>query len=148
MTRTIESTVRIQAPREDIWNVLADIQGIPKWVAIIADAEVEGELGEGATRHCTFADGGAIDERFTTWDEGKLQRYEITGDMPTSSLVSEWALDEEDGETTVVYRARFETGEDVPADAVADELGGTAEFLVQALKTYVETGEVLEPPKG
>lgn len=147
MTRTVESRVRIQASREDIWSVLADIQGIPKWAAPVSAAQVEGEPGEGATRHCTFADGGAIDERFTAWEEGELLRYEITGDMPTSSLVSEWSLDEEDGETTVVYRARFEPAEDVPAEAVADELGGTGEFLVQALKTYVETGEVLEPPK-
>lgn len=147
MTETVESNVRIQALREDVWSVLADIQGISKWAAPVTDAQVEGEPGEGATRHCTFADGGAIDERFITWKEGELQRYEITGDMPTTSLVSEWELTDEDDATLVTYRARFEPTEDVPAEAVAEELGGTGEFLLQALKTYVETGKVLEPPE-
>lgn len=148
MSETIETTIRIQAPREDVWRVLADIQGISTWAAPVTDATVDGEPGTGATRHCTFADGGAIDERFTAWEEGELQRYEITGDMPTRSLVSEWALDEEDGETTVAYRARFEPSKEAAAEAVAKELSGTGEFLLQALKTYVETGEVLEPPEA
>lgn len=147
MTDTIEAKARIQAPREDVWSVLADIEGISKWAAPVTEAKVDGTPGKGATRHCTFADGGAIDERFTTWKEGELQRYEITGDMPTASLISEWELTEDDGDTIVAYRATFEPTEGTPAEAVAEELGGTGEFLVQALKTYVETGKVLEPPE-
>ncbi len=148
MTETVESKVRIQASREDVWSVLADIQGISKWAAIIDEAQVEGAPGEGATRHCTFAGGGAIDERFTAWRENELQRYEITGDLPTSSLVSEWELSGEGNETIVTYRARFEAEAGTPTGAVAEQLGNTVEFLTQALKTYVETGTVLEPPEG
>lgn len=151
MTETIESKIRIQAPRDDVWGVLADVQGISKWAAPVSEAQVEGDPGEGATRHCTFADGGSIDERFTAWEDGRLRRYEITGDLPTSSLVSEWELSEEDGGTVVVYRAQFEPNEDVPAEAVAEELAGTGEFLTQALKTYGQgaraAGSVAEPPE-
>lgn len=147
MTETIEAETRIQASRDDVWEVLSDAGAISKWAAPVAESELEGEPGQGATRHCTFADGTAIDEEFTAWKEGELQRYEITGDMPTKSLVSEWRLEEADGETIVTYRARFTPAEGTPAEAVAEELGGTGEFLVQALETYVETGEVLEPPE-
>lgn len=148
MPETVESETRIQASRDDVWNVLSDVGGIHKWAAPVAEARLDGEPGEGARRHCTFADGTAIDEEFTAWKDGELQRYEITGDMPTESLTSEWRLEEADGETIVTYRAEFEPTEGTPAEAVAEELGGTGQFLVNALKTYVETGEVLEPPEN
>lgn len=147
MTETIESKVRVDASADDVWEVLADIEDISQWAAPVAEAQVDGEPGEGALRHCQFADGGEIDEQFTAWEEGQLQRYEIKGDLPTASLVSEWELEEGDEGVDVAYRAEFEPSEGTPAEAVREELGETGEFLVQALKTYVETGQVLEPPE-
>lgn len=147
MTETIEAETRIQASRDEVWEVLSDVGGISKWAAPVAEAQLDGEPGLGAKRHCTFADGTAIDEEFVAWEDGELQRYEITGDMPTDSLVSEWELEDEGGETIVTYRAQFEAAEGVPSEVVAEELGGTGEFLVRALKAYVETGEVLDPPE-
>lgn len=148
MTEHVERAIAIDASRDQVWTVLADIGAISNWASPVLSSEVDGEPGEGATRHCTLADGARIDERFVAWEEQELQRYEATGDVPAVAIVSEWCLDEgPDGQTVATYRASFDPGEETAVDEVRDELTEMAEHLVDALKVYIESGDVLEPPE-
>lgn len=144
-TITVRSTDTVQAPRDDVWTLLADLDGIQDWAAPVAQSDLQGEPGPGAVRRCTFQDGGSIEEKITTWDEGRTLEYQVQGDLPVEDAVSTWTLDDAGGQgVEVTYEMTFAAPE-AGADEVEEELQQTAEFLVQALKHRVETGEVLTP---
>lgn len=146
MMEKLAETIRIDASTEQVWSVLADIGSISTWAAPIEPAEVAGELGEGAARYCIFTDGRSIEETFLAWEDGRLQRSEIDGDVPGVEVVAEWCLAESQaGGTLVTYRARFETGRRRAIEEIRQELEGTNRSILEALKAYVETGTVPEP---
>lgn len=143
MTHNYVSTVRIEAPREQVWNVLADLGGISEWTALITESKADGEAGKGAVRHCTFPDGSHVQERFVAWEEGALMGYEITGDVPSGGVATEWSLAEDAGATTVTYTATLSDGSEAPAP-----FKQLVDLLLASLKTYVETGKVLALPEA
>lgn len=143
----IQADVEIDAPRETVWKRLADLGSIQGWAAPIADSECEGEPGLGAVRRCRFADGGEIEETITEWTEGEGLAYEIASENPVfDGARSAWRVDEAGEGTRVTYEMDVHPPEEATEEA-RTELSQTAEFLVQALKTNVETGEVLQPPE-
>ena len=77
MTR-FSTTVKISAPKETVWGVLADLGSISKWnPGVAASHSTSPETGgEGATRHCDLqnAKGGSIgylEERAFDWRDGE-----------------------------------------------------------------------------
>lgn len=143
----IQRDIEIEAPRDQVWKRLADLGSIQEWAAPIAQSECEGEPGPDAVRRCEFADGGAIEERITEWAEGEGLAYEIASEDPVfDGARSVWRVAGEGDATRVTYAMDIEPPAEV-AEQAEQELSQTAEFLLQALKTNVETGEVLQPPE-
>lgn len=143
-TLTVRSSSKVDADREDVWALLADLDGIADWAAPVARSDLEGEPGPGAVRRCTFQDGASIEEKITTWEEGETLEYQVQGDLPVQDAVSTWRLAESGAGVDVTYEMTFTAREDA-AEEVEAEMQGTADFLVRALKHRVETGGVLVP---
>ena len=63
MTR-VTSEIRIDAPREKVWDVIADLGSVSVWNPLLADSHYTSEAKEGleAARHCDFPDGGYVKE--------------------------------------------------------------------------------------
>ena len=144
--------IRIDAPREKVWAVLADLGGIYKWNPGVSHSRSTSESsgGEGATRHCDLANPkGYLEERAFDWRDGegfKIDIYE--SNLPIKRNVVEFTL-RPDGDGTIVsvapdYELKFG-----PIGALIDKLVAGRQLrrgmeeLLAGLKYHVETGELV-----
>ncbi len=144
--------IRIDAPREKVWEVLADLGGIHKWNPGVSHSHSTSESsgGEGATRHCDLSNpSGYLEERAFDWREGEGFKIDIfESSFPIERNVVEFTL-RADGDGTIVtvtpdYRLKFG-----PIGALLDRLILGRQLrkgmgnLLAGLKYHVETGELV-----
>ena len=142
---------RIDAPKDKVWEVLADIGGIYKWNPGVSHSYSTSEdgRGDGATRHCDLTRGGYLEERAADWHEAesfKIDVYETN--LPLRSNVVQFSVDA-DGDRTIVgiapeYRIKFGLLGLVMDRLVLPRLfkKGMKDMLA-GLKYHVETGELV-----
>ena len=80
----VQKTKLVDAPIEDVWQVVADHQGMTQWMPMIkhvdlVQANEAGEWGEGFERHCQFGP-DLLEEKIVHWDPPYGYAYMI-GDM-------------------------------------------------------------------
>ncbi len=153
---SIVTSVRIEAPKEKVWEVLSDLGSIYKWNPGIEHSYTTSDeaTGENATRQCDLPNGAFLRERATNWSEGEGFTIDV---YETSLPVKESFVDfraTADGEATVVnlkmdYKLKFG-----PIGALMDVAfagrqarNGMAELL-GGLKDYVETGKQANPSRA
>ncbi len=80
MVQVVEQ-MRVEAPSERVWALLADIGGVAEWNPTVDHAVTtsEGREGLGASRSCAVAGMGTLQETIVAWDEGREMFYEIEG---------------------------------------------------------------------
>jgi len=149
---TFTKETRIDAPRAEVWRVLADLASIEKWnpgvVKSYSTSDHPG--GEGATRHCDVTGMGGktafLEERAFDWREGegfKIDIYETN--LPIKSNVLTFTV-ADDGDATLVkispdYKLKFGL-----IGAMMDKLMVRGRFeqgmedMAAGLKRYVESG--------
>jgi len=68
--RTIELTRHIEAPRSDVWAVLADFPNIASWNGGVKKSFSTSDAtdGVGAKRHCDLSPMGALEETVKVWE--------------------------------------------------------------------------------
>ncbi len=148
-----EQTI-IDAPRERVWEVLAEIGAIERWNPGVKRSYATSPEpgGEGATRHCDLqrANGkpaGHLEERAFDWRELEGFRIEITeSSLPFRSAVVSFSLaDAERGTRVTVspdYSLRYgPLGSLLDIVAVRRQYAKGMRALLDGLKSYVETGE-------
>lgn len=149
------TSVRIDAPKERVWEVLADLGSIYKWNPGIAHSHTTSDkaMGENAMRQCDLANGGFLRERAFNWSEGEgftIEVYETS--LPLKESFVDFRATPE-GEATIVnlkmdYKLKFG-----PVGALMDAAfagrqarSGMADMLA-GLKDYVETGKQANPSR-
>lgn len=72
MTR-IKNEIHIDAPQEQVWDILADLGGIKNYNPSVTNSYyLPGEKrGIGAARHCDLKPFGSVEETAIQWDEGR-----------------------------------------------------------------------------
>ena len=155
MTR-FSTQVKINAPKEKVWAVLADLGNIHKWnpgvshsYSTSADTE-----GEGAMRHCELQNAkgasiGYLEERAFDWRDGEgftIDVYE--SNLPLKRNHVRFDLEPNADGTLVTitpdYALKFG-----PLGALADLLIGRRQLkkgmadMAAGLKYHVETGELV-----
>ena len=142
--------IHIEAPKEKVWEVLADIGGIYKWNpgVMYSYATSEDSQGVGATRHCDLiGQRGYLEERVMDWREGegfKIRVYDT--DLPIRKNVVRFSLDgDEDGtvvrvnpDYTVKYGAM---GSIMDRLFMRRRVKKGMEGLLAGLKYHLETGQ-------
>ena len=146
------SQIRIAAPKEKVWEVLADLGGIYKWNPGVANSHAtsESRQGEGATRHCDLqGKGDYLEERAFGWREGegyKIDVYETN--LPLKRNIVEFSLTSDGDETIVTVSPDYEL-KFGPIGVIMDllvarrQLRRGMEELLAGLKYHVETGELV-----
>ncbi len=92
----------IPAPRDAVWNLLADYGNV---VAINKGIESSAALndiqGVGGQRACEFGGGRGVNEEITAWDHGKTLQFEATEfrKLPMNKMVATFSLEDLDGDT-------------------------------------------------
>ena len=150
MTR-LNREVRISAPKEKVWQIIADFGGVYVYNPTVPNsyATSKNNGGEGATRHCDLAPFGSVEERILEWREGDgytLEIYASEKTPPFKKAIASLDL-VEDGDGTIVkgtleYALKFG-----PMGALMDATMARSKFdkawsrLFAGLKHYAETGE-------
>ena len=149
---TFAKTTTVDAPREEVWAVLADIGSISKWSpGVMRSHSTSTETnGEGATRHCEIAGPGGktgtLEERAFEWREGegfKIDIYE--SNLPLKSNVVTFSLEDAGSGTRVSVSPNYvlKFG---PIGVLMDKMMVKRQFeqgmegLLAGLKYHVETG--------
>ena len=147
----IECSVRIDAPKEEVWAALADFGGVQKFHPGLKASRSTSSASEGvgATRHCDLKPMGAIEERITEWKEGEemlVHIYDGKNAPPldfehTKARISLYA----EGQTTRVtmrltYRTKGLAGV-VMGPVMKSQWKKGVAGLLKGLKFYVERGE-------
>jgi uncharacterized protein YndB with AHSA1/START domain len=153
MSAFSESTT-IDAPRDRVWEVLAEIGSIHLWNPGVKDSHSTSEASgaEGATRHCDLQrpngkSAGYLEERAFDWEEGRSFRIEITdSNLPFERAVIAFALADAGDATTVTvspdYKLRFGPfGRALDRLAVRRRYAAGIREMLAGLKRYLETGE-------
>lgn len=155
-TATVSADIKIDAPKLDVWRVLADLEKVQDYDAFVVKSFYVSEAreGVGASRQCDLLDGAYVRERVISWREGDgyvLEVYEDGSSDRTLDQQAEFALEETDGATRVDMTYRYALKPDVSAAAAEEMKQGGQELvngLLANLKRLVETGErVTTPPQ-
>ena len=150
---------RIDAPKEKVWEVLAEIGDIYKWNPGVANSyhTSDSGRGEGATRHCDLQrKGDYLKERAIDWREGegfKIDIYETN--LPIKRNVVTFKT-QADGDGTIVevspeYDLKFgPIGALLDMLVVRGQIEKGMDDLLAGLKYHIETGELVgnEVPNG
>lgn len=157
---TFTKETRIEAPRTEVWKVLADLGSIEKWhPGVVRSYSTSDEPGgEGATRHCDVKGMGGntafLEERAFEWREGesfKMDIYEtnlpIKGNVVTFTVA-------DDGDATLVkispdYKLKFGLiGSLMDKLMVRRRFEQGIEEMAAGLKRYIETGSEASESAG
>ena len=85
--RTVNLSKKIDAPRQVIWDILADFANIADWNTGINESHSTSDTanGVGATRHCDLGPGGELDETIREWEPN--QRMAVSIDAATKAPI-------------------------------------------------------------
>ncbi len=97
----VERSVEVNAPAERVWAVLGDGFAELTWARSISSSRLEGELGVGAIRACTFepsllVSDGAARERLVEFDpQRRTFAYELLEpSAPIRAAGSRWQVED------------------------------------------------------
>ena len=85
--RTVNLSKKIDAPRQVIWDILADFANIAVWNTGINESHSTSDTanGVGATRHCDLGPGGELDETIREWEPN--ERMAVSIDAATKAPI-------------------------------------------------------------
>ena len=145
------SEIRINAPKEKVWEVLADFGGVAKWAPPVQHSvsTTEANSGVGTERSCEVPGFGTVTERATEWQEGRRIGYDVKSDGPIKSAHNSFTLSPAGNETVVTIATDIEmSGSEADRIAMEGQLSQFIEVTLAGLKHYVETGEPMPMPEA
>ena len=157
---TVTREVQINAPKEKVWEILADFGGIYAFNPSVPNSYLTSEQtgGVGTQRHCDLAAAGAsLEERVVEWVDGEKMVIEIYAGKKTPPFKQAFATISvrADGPNASIVRGTFDyslkfgpIGALMDAVMVKPQFGKAWAGLFAGLKHYVETGEKVDSPKG
>lgn len=109
---SIEHSIVINAPPEEVWEVISDFNGLPRWLPVIVDSKIV--LGknreEGAIRELTRANGTKVQEKLIAYEPWNMSLgYTYIGGQvgATDYFPTMTVTDAGGGKSKVVWKARF-----------------------------------------
>ena len=148
----ITRQVKINAPREKTWEILADWGAVSNWAPTITESHTttEAKRGVGSIRSCDHTQMGNIEEEIVAWEEGTSLSYDVIKGlpMPMKSLNNTWSISAEGDGSVVTLTMDFgmkfgPLGALMAALAVRRMMNKEMGLTLAGLKQYVETGEVV-----
>jgi len=145
--------IRINATKDQVWEVLSDFGGIYRWNPGVRHSYSTSGTNQGllATRRCELGSGkDFLDERILEWREGESFKVDIyETNLPLHRNIVEFSI-EVDGSGAVVtvapdYALKFgPLGWLLNTIAVRRQFKKGMEELLAGLKYHIETGETVE----
>jgi carbon monoxide dehydrogenase subunit G len=144
----LHNEIRIDAPLERVWEVLANLEAVQHYNPGVTRARYLSSQreGVGASRECEMKPKGRVRERVIGWEPGKAITMELyASDWPIRYMRWRTALEADGAGTRVTQRMDYQLKFGV-LGAILDrlvmrrKLGGIIQETFQQLRRYVETG--------
>jgi len=145
----LQNSIRIDAPPEKVWSVLASLDALAKYDPGVSKSEIvsPAKEGPGAARRCDLTPGGWFKERIADWcpnEEISFELYECT--LPVRRLHHSYTLVPQGGATVVRQRMEYELkfgplGKVLDAVVVRRKWTAGIKGFLAGLKRYVETSQ-------
>jgi len=143
----LKMTACIDAPKEKVWEVLADIANVHLWVAPIISAHCKNdELNRvGTIRTCNLKGNMTIQEKWIEWNEGDSYTYQAFGAPLIKSAKNKWSVKFINGKTLLTTESLVELKGGIfgkilePLMTLASKRMGNDSLA--AIKYLIETGE-------
>lgn len=104
----VQRTICIDAPLEQVWAVLSQLESIPLWVPAIRRATCPSQArGVGAVRVCELTQ-GTVHETIVAWDEGHSFTYRGEGAPMMKRALNTWTVAAHGEQTLVTSSAEVE----------------------------------------
>jgi len=118
----------VNASPDELWDLLRDFNGTPKFLKAVASSSLEGE-GVGAVRTLTLANGAQLQERLEEFDDSarRLAYSLVSGPLPVQSYVAVVQVsDLGDNRSELTWSTTFE-----PRGVSEDEAKGVVQGICQ-----------------
>jgi len=100
MAHHVETTLRVNAPAEKVWETLGDFSSIERFSSKVESSPIVGEVaaGLGTKRICTFYDKSTVVEEIVGYQEGESLDIELSEfSMPLESMRAQMKVTRVDG---------------------------------------------------
>lgn len=151
----IHSEIEINAPKEKVWGILADLSSAERYIANVSKSYYVSEQKEdvGARRVCEFVPMGSVTESVAEWQDGERVTLDIRPGKigpPFKVANARFAVGQDGDETvvtlTVDYALKFgPLGKLLDALLVRSRMRKAFGDVLLGLKHYSETGEIVSP---
>jgi carbon monoxide dehydrogenase subunit G len=143
--------IRIKAPKEKVWEVVADLGGIQAYHAGVTKSYYTSEQreGVGASRHCDLKPFGSVEERIVEWQDGEsytIDIYDGAKVPPFKEAKGYMSVAEDGAETIVRFSLEYELklgplGRLLDRIMVRGRFATVVPTVLGGLKRYLENGE-------
>ncbi len=148
----LENSIRIDAPPEKVWSVLASLEALDRYDPGVEKSEIvtTSREGPGSARRCDLAPGGWFKEEVSEWKPNESLAFELFEcTLPVRRLKHSYTLTPDGSGTTVHQRMEYELkfgpfGRLMDAMMVRKKWDAGIKGFFAGLKHYVETGH--RPP--
>ncbi len=155
MTTQITKQIRINAPIEQVWDVVRDFGNINAFNPNLTNSYSTSENNEGlgATRHCDLLPMGSIEERVIDWQDGvgyTIEIFDGEKQPPYKNAQGTFHLRGDGNQTIVTFSLQYEMKLG-PIGALMNRVMLRSQFdkaalnIAQGLKHYIEVGEKATP---
>lgn len=150
--RKLSGDITINAPAEQVWTALADLERVQDYSPGVAAAQytTEAREGVGAGRHCDLqGPPGWVEERIVEWQEGESMTIEIfASSPPIKHAFGHFTLASQGDETRVTFGLEYKLmfgpiGSIMDAIIVRRLFDKSIKTTLEGLKYNVETGEAV-----
>lgn len=109
--RRVTSQVTIEAPRQRVWDLIADLEAVQEYNPGVQSAHLitEEAEGVGAGRHCELRPRGWVDEKIREWDAGRSYTIDIVeSNLPIAGATAQFFFEEVEAGTLVTVNFDYE----------------------------------------
>lgn len=111
--RELTETIEIEAPLQDVWNLLADFGNAADWAPSMRESRLAGHLesGVGTRRTMRHSWGFRFEESVTEWSHGTGYSFDVLrAPYPMKDVRESWVLEGDNDRSRVTTRVAYDMG--------------------------------------
>jgi hypothetical protein len=148
---SVKSEIKINAPKEKVWNIIADLGGIVKFHPFITKSHYTSEQKEevGSSRYCYMLPSTELNEKVIDWQPGESYKVmvQLSGEQipPVKDMHATMAVNEDSEGVHASIISEYRFAGDTPMEKeVEGQLQMMLDGVMMGLKHYAETGEEVD----